>query len=548
MGYQALLFCPDEKTARSVTKVLSELDFEVVSCNEPFDAVKRMMAAPFDAIVVDCDNEQNASLLFKSSRNTPNNQAALAVAVVEGQVGVAKAFRIGANLVLTKPINIEQAKGTLRVARGLLRKNETAKPALTATAATLKPAQSEPTVKPFPGVPVPADTKQTSTAPTPSTEAGKVEPKFETKIEPKSAPTLEPRTSFAAHASSTPLGSAETKETVGPVPPVPRTSFSTMHSTGAASAPAPARESKPSIATPDKSFQVVSKPQIQDEKNNGAFVENPIHDGKPQPAPALAETPKPASSGNKTWLIAFAAMIALGVLAYFGWTQFATAPKTSTISVPVRTTPAGPAAVLPAVAPASPADVIKPSGTTKASASAPNAAASEVHPAKVVAESPKPEVTVATKVPTASVSRPIIVKSSTRKTGSEDEVIPGITTMPSSSAGTLPNLGNSSESAIVPRLQTLNVSQGVSHGLLVKQVQPAYPPDALRLGIEGSVQLLATISKNGDISAVKVVNGNPSLSRAASDAVKKWKYKPYLLNGEPVEIQTQVTINFKVPR
>ncbi len=86
---------------------------------EPFAAVKKLMGQHFDAVVVDCDNEQNATLLFKSARNSTSNQASLAVAVVEGQAGVAKAFRIGANLVLTEPINIEQAKGTLRVARGL---------------------------------------------------------------------------------------------------------------------------------------------------------------------------------------------------------------------------------------------------------------------------------------------------------------------------------------------------------------------------------------------------------------------------------------------
>src|SRR5438445_1435610 len=152
MGYSALLFCPEEKTARTVTQVLSELEFTVEACTEPFAAVKKLMGEHFDAVVVDCDNEQNATLLFKSARNTAQNQSALAVAVVEGQAGVAKAFRIGANLVLTKPINVEQAKGTLRVARGLLRKNETAKaapanPAVKPTAAapaTLKPEPQRP--------------------------------------------------------------------------------------------------------------------------------------------------------------------------------------------------------------------------------------------------------------------------------------------------------------------------------------------------------------------------------------------------------------------
>ena len=155
MGYQALLFCPDEKTARAVTQVLSELDFTVIPCTEPFGAVKKLMGEHFDAVVVDCDNEQNATLLFKSARNTPNNQSSLAVAVVEGQAGVAKAFRIGANLVLTKPINVEQAKGTLRVARGLLRKNEAGKPAISLRAAAI--------VKPV--TPVPAPPKPVSSVP-----------------------------------------------------------------------------------------------------------------------------------------------------------------------------------------------------------------------------------------------------------------------------------------------------------------------------------------------------------------------------------------------
>ncbi len=133
MAFQALLFCPDDKTARTLTQVLGELEFSVEACTEPFAAVKKLMSQHFDALVVDCDNEQNATLLFKSARNSTSNQASLAVAIVEGQAGVAKAFRIGANLVLTKPINVEQSKGTLRVARGLLRKGEPGKPAAQAT-------------------------------------------------------------------------------------------------------------------------------------------------------------------------------------------------------------------------------------------------------------------------------------------------------------------------------------------------------------------------------------------------------------------------------
>src|SRR5713226_7719140 len=146
MSYKSLLFCPDEKTARVVTQVLSELEFTVELSGEPFATVKKLTDEHFDALVVDCQNEQDASLLFKAARNSSLNHSSLSVAVVEGQAGVAKAFRIGANLVLSKPVNVEQSKGTLRVARGLLRKSDTKPPAPSVSAKPFleAPAASQP--------------------------------------------------------------------------------------------------------------------------------------------------------------------------------------------------------------------------------------------------------------------------------------------------------------------------------------------------------------------------------------------------------------------
>jgi protein TonB len=115
------------------------------------------------------------------------------------------------------------------------------------------------------------------------------------------------------------------------------------------------------------------------------------------------------------------------------------------------------------------------------------------------------------------------------------------------SAAPPPNLGSSTMVAPKPVLQTLNISQGVSQGLLMKKVQPQYPRNALAMHVEGSVDLMATISTTGNITAVKILKGDQLLTHAAADAVKQWKYKPYLLNGEPVEIQTEVTVNFKLP-
>src|SRR5208283_380448 len=98
MGYHAVLFCPDEKLARVVSQVFDEVDFVIDPVNDPLATVKKLMAQHYDAIVVDCEDQQKSSLLFKSAHNSPFNQNSLAIALVEGQAGVAQAYRIGANL------------------------------------------------------------------------------------------------------------------------------------------------------------------------------------------------------------------------------------------------------------------------------------------------------------------------------------------------------------------------------------------------------------------------------------------------------------------
>ena len=105
----------------------------------------------------------------------------------------------------------------------------------------------------------------------------------------------------------------------------------------------------------------------------------------------------------------------------------------------------------------------------------------------------------------------------------------------------------SSTPVAVPKVATpqrVRVSQGVSQGLLVRKVQPNYPPLARQARIQGSVLLQAEISKDGSIENLRLISGHPMLAPAAIEAVKQWKYKPYFLNGEPVEVETQITVNF----
>jgi protein TonB len=105
----------------------------------------------------------------------------------------------------------------------------------------------------------------------------------------------------------------------------------------------------------------------------------------------------------------------------------------------------------------------------------------------------------------------------------------------------------SSTPTVAPHIATpqrVRVSSGVSSGLLIRRVNPTYPPLARQARIQGVVILQAQISKDGSIENLQLISGHPMLAPAAIEAVKQWKYKPYLLNGEPVEVDTQVQVNF----
>ena len=99
----------------------------------------------------------------------------------------------------------------------------------------------------------------------------------------------------------------------------------------------------------------------------------------------------------------------------------------------------------------------------------------------------------------------------------------------------------------VPKMATpqrIRVSSGVAAGMLIQEVRPAYPPMAKMARVQGTVVLAAVISKQGTIEGLKVISGHPMLIQSAVDAVQQWRYKPYMLSGEPVEVDTQISVVF----
>ncbi len=109
-----------------------------------------------------------------------------------------------------------------------------------------------------------------------------------------------------------------------------------------------------------------------------------------------------------------------------------------------------------------------------------------------------------------------------------------------------------SNTAMVPKLaapvipKRVRVSQGVTKGMLVTRIEPRYPPIAVGARVQGTVVLTAIISRTGQIENLTVLSGHPMLVPPALDAVKQWRYRPFLLNGEPVEVETTVTVTFQL--
>ena len=589
MGYQALLFCPDEKLARVVSQVFGELDFAVDAVQEPFAAVKKLMAQRYDAVVVDCENEANASLLFKSARNSSSNQSSLAIAVVEGQAGVAKAYRIGANLVLTKPINVEQAKGTLRVARGLLRKNAdaaaAASPSKTAASvfagSSFQPPNRNPeTMAPPPShsdlpqfeAPLPAMKPLAFSAAIPAiTASANVEDESavvsvpeapaetQTKITIAAEPAVEAQQPASAGVATTNLAGNDAGKSeaikneaakIAAAHLAPKNLSSAFTSTpGSAAAPAPARE----LTAPPAPAKAREKEFVQFEAANPSpTAAATFGSASAADAPsfaALGEENSRGSGGGKKFLIAAVVVVALAAL---GWKlgKFATNLEPQHVSAPQSLGQPVPAPA-PSSAPVTASSTSAPGRASSTTQTVTSKTAAATLPGKPPAEAGNPPVIriAATPEPEAKKpdSTPLRVKSNAEAKHSDESApqLPGPLAVASANDSNLNGLMSASPNLPKLALATLRISQGVSQGLLIKRVQPKYPQAALAAHTQGAVQIQASINKEGSVVNLKVLSGDTVLAHAALEAVRQWRYKPYYLDGQPVEIETQITINFK---
>ena len=494
----ALLLSPDDQAVSAITAVLDEMS---VTCERPMDgptAAKKLTSQSFDLVLVDCENLPAAKLIFDVCRRSQTGTNPVPIAIVDGRAGLPTAFRLGAELILTKPVARDQARTTIRTAVSRVRKDETSRVA-----------------HPF----------EEPAAPKTSADAAET---HEFAAEPQAI-------AAAAAAGAAPAQSAPASEA-----PTAQMGAATdeIHSRPALKEPPVFFTEKPVTSVPNTEMFMPPAAAPAPKPSDDPVLAD-LESDLPTPQVFSSYSTQKKGTGS---LWALLVIMVLGGGFYGAWMyqpgfrEFAKPQIDKAMAMfaeltnsapPERSTPAPVAAKPPAPAPAPAATAPEgespaTAGTTASESTSTATPASNSSSTPASAE-PAPAPAAADK----SVSEPA-------KTQAPPEVSK-VAATPAAEAE-LPG----EKSAVILS------SQGAEKRLL-HHATPVYPAEARKAGVEGTVVLKAVISETGAVHGVRVVEGNPALTAAAVAAVKQWRYRPYLRDGKTLPFQTIVLVEFQRP-
>jgi periplasmic protein TonB len=565
MDLRALLFSSDGSCTAELCQILTEFGMQAEICSDMLVAAQRVTRENYDAIIVDWDLESDATFLLKTARE--QKALGLNLALVRDDASIAHALQHGANSVIKKPIEPEDARDILGTARELILSRHT--------------EQRDKETR------IAAVQAETETAIAPALEE-------EEKEAPK--PGFLPQTMSRS--------ALEAEEKVG------RADTSGERRWQAARGPASLEEEE---AGEKREIQPVSKKRWDEVKSifrdNGQDRENG-EEKAPEPAPVRQtqdstgvfsslpeelETPsEPEDSSTPQYLVfaMVACLLIAGVLyvwapgdSYLGRVNSAlhgfsvkTKARIGQINSPEHTvqTAASEKAVTPAPAKLSeetPADpgpidstdvdpskiqIIETKTIPKPGAQQPLTIAPPPDSDQAKAQSQPPPGTDPQMVaaadpppgdPPPAESRPPAMPAP------PPQPRPIVRTPENSlppSAGRVgviipDSLRNAPAASPASSLEPFTVPEQTSLGLLIRKVDADYPAQALAQRLEGAVVLQAWIAKDGSVRDLKLVKGYFVLGRAAIDAVKQWRFRPYTQNGAARDFQTNITVNFKYP-
>jgi len=487
MSSKALIFSSEPETSRLVSQAFAEFGFEVVSCVEIFAAVERLTSGGFQVIAADWDDGVEASFLLKTARELKANAEAFTIALARPEMADA-AKRAGANFMLKKPILPGQPRQFLMGCQEFTVRFK---------GAQLVPSEPAPVANPYnhlinpPSVPAPAKTgpaylKTNPLPPSPAPRAEVVQSLEEDVV------------ALGEHLHATPTSVTISGEQLR------RSSIQTLFS----NAPQVVSH-KPGIKLDLKKFwrgSVYGFFLLA----CGMFFYGPVRTG------ALSVSAKAFWKATRETV----------------HSTFARTPKTPIMALapPLDFNPS----LLPdhveriSVDPISKSDSGAPEVNMSFIPARPLEALAQIAPLPIM---PRLEAPSAPLQPSPSVLYEHVPQSL--------RTAPQVVSVRDSGLKPSPSL--------LAILEPVKVDEQVADRLIVHRVSPIYPDQALRSGMQGTVVLQALISREGMVEDLKLMDGSLVLGEAAVAAVRQWHYQPYFVNGRPVETQTQVTVEFKLP-
>ncbi|HUB02622.1 MAG TPA: TonB family protein [Terriglobales bacterium] len=531
---QALLLSPDDQAVSAITAVLEEMS---VTCERPLDGVsaaKKLNSHNFDLVLVDCENLPAAKLIFDVCRRGTGGHSPVAIAIVDGRAGLPTAFRLGAELILTKPVAKDQARNTVRTAVSRVKKEE------------------------------PVRVMQTESSEAPPAEIEALASQADQASTPELLTSYESTSELASNASAQP---AETRA-MAAAAPAQSPSFQdaplealSLNSVTLSAAPALAPEVRPAVATKP----ILDETRIEPAE---ALTEDPVlaelenaesEPMAPQPIPpapvfsAYAEAPKDKKKVSGS-LIAILALLVICAGLYAAWmTQPAfrasaqpQVEKVLALAGMARNSPS-PAAVPNAVKPvAQPVTVTAPATTADNSQAVPSGSDTSATSSATAATAATPPA-AATTAPAIPAPAPIASVAVTKPTAAIQDKTTGDNKVGAQTAGAAKSGSSVAPSAgTLPDEQTAIVlSSKGAEKRLIHSVQPKYPVSAG--ASEATIVLETRVDSNGNVTDAKLVEGNAGLAEAAISAVKQWKYRPYLRDGKAMPFETIVLIDFQRP-
>jgi TonB family protein len=622
MAFKSLLLSKDADLVQTLARLLKDLEVSVEPCSEPFAAAKRLMDQHFDAILVDCEDEQGAGWVLQSARMATASKKSITIAIVGPQSASRGGPRVGENFVIQKPIVLKQVESTLRAARGLMGDAGSSHSEVPLAASSMpaeKPLSPVPTLQthavhtthgrppaemfdeltaaldrlgpqpaPIKPVPVASASPGSAAAAVPALEKPvALAPAFE-KPTP-AAPAWE-KAVAAAPAWEKPAPQApEPVRHQEPVPP-PVLRPAQQSWPGLATTPSPPpKPEAPAVlplAATSAEMKPAMRPAAEQVRSNDALDNvrrrmnasappawrTEVDEHRESPAPRFSTYAADERPPRGFPFKAIAVTMVLVSFALFGYSWYHGRHNTSTpgeqTQAPTAMPQPKPAEASSSALPSS-RPVSSSSGQADNSAEMASGSVADMAPATPVSQPSKPSKLVAAKASAETTApdtttdmemppAPLVVEGGKRHSNSspqqsEAQLAPPALDAVASTAKPGPGGVVSTAKVEVPKLaaappppQRIQVSQGVTQGLLVRQVRPQYPAMARETRVEGDVVLAAVINKDGAVSDVRAISGPALLIPPALQAVRQWRYKPYLLNGQPVEVETQIKVQFRL--